>query len=86
MPYKSQSWIYPTLNCLVDLVETPFFVITLRDVEIVNLERVSFGIRNFDMAIVFKDFNREPHKVTSIDIKHLDGVKARAAGPRSNPC
>lgn len=79
VPFKSQSWVYPTVNCLVDLVETPFFVITLKDVEVVNLERVSFGIRNFDLAIVFKDFNREPHKITSIDTKYLDSVKARRA-------
>ena len=29
-------------------------VITLADVNIVNLERVGFGLRNFDMAVVPK--------------------------------
>ena len=38
----------------VELIEQPFTVITLADVNIVNLERVGFGLRNFDMAIVPK--------------------------------
>ena len=38
----------------VELIEQPFTVITLADVNLVNLERVGFGLRNFDMAIVPK--------------------------------
>ena len=49
----------PTVNCLVELTEMPFCVISLADIEIVNLERVGFNLKNFDMAIVFKDFTRE---------------------------
>lgn len=44
----------PTVNCLVELIEMPFTVITLADVNVVNLERVGFGLRAFDMAIVPK--------------------------------
>jgi hypothetical protein len=32
----------------------PFVVCPLEDIEIVNLERVGFDLKNFDMAIVFK--------------------------------
>lgn len=49
----------PSVNCLVELTEMPFSVITLADIEIVNLERVGFNLKNFDMAIVFKDFTRD---------------------------
>ena len=49
----------PTGNCLVELTEMPFCVISISDIEVVNLERVGFNLKNFDMAIVFKDFNRD---------------------------
>lgn len=75
VPHKTQSWVLPTVHCLVELIETPFFVISLKDIEVVNLERVGFGLKNFDMAIVFKDFGREVHKITSIDMKYLDSLK-----------
>lgn len=38
----------------VELIEMPFTVITCADVLLVNLERVGFNLRNFDMTIVFK--------------------------------
>ncbi len=43
-------------GCLhqVELLEMPFTVITMGEVNIVNLERVGFNLRNFDMTIVFK--------------------------------
>ena len=57
----------PTVNCLVELTEMPFCVLSLAVIEIVNLERVGFNLKNFDMAIVFKDFTRDvrPEGVTS---------------------
>lgn len=44
----------PTVNCLVELVEVPATVIAMPSVAIVNLERVGFNLRNFDMVVVFK--------------------------------
>ncbi len=38
----------------VELIEMPFTVITCPDILLVNLERVGFNLRNFDMTIVFK--------------------------------
>lgn len=38
----------------VELTEMPFVVVPLEDIEIINLERVGFNLKNFDMAIVFK--------------------------------
>jgi nucleosome binding factor SPN SPT16 subunit len=45
----------PTVNCLVELTEMPFTCITLSDINIVNMERVGFNLRNFDMVFVWKD-------------------------------
>ena len=75
VPNKTASFIMPTVNCLVDLVETPFLVIALEDIEVVNLERVGFALKNFDMAIVFKDFTRDVHRIDAVDVKSLDTIK-----------
>ena len=55
-PKKSVVKIRPTKNCLIAISEFPFFVIDLSDIEAVHFERVNFGIKNFDMAIIYKDF------------------------------
>ena len=62
-PYYAKT-LNPTLNPeptvaagvvrQVELLEMPFTVITMAEVNIVNLERVGFNLRNFDMTIVFK--------------------------------
>ncbi|KAG6553865.1 hypothetical protein Mapa_004782 [Marchantia paleacea] len=75
VPNKSSAFIVPTVNCLVELVETPFLVITLNDIEIVNLERVGLGQKAFDMAIVFKDFKRDVMRIDAIPSQSLDGIK-----------
>ncbi|KAL9685037.1 hypothetical protein QQ045_022483 [Rhodiola kirilowii] len=75
VPHKASAFIIPTSCCLVELIETPFLVITLSEIEIVNLERVGLGQKNFDMAIVFKDFKRDVMRIDSIPSASLDGIK-----------
>ncbi|XP_062143324.1 FACT complex subunit SPT16-like [Alnus glutinosa] len=75
VPHKASAFIVPTSSCLVELVETPFVVITLNEIEIVNLERVGLGQKNFDMTIVFKDFKRDVFRIDSIPSTSLDGIK-----------
>ncbi|KZV47398.1 hypothetical protein F511_07812 [Dorcoceras hygrometricum] len=75
VPHKSSAFIVPTSTCLVELIETPFVVITLNEIEIVNLERVGLGQKNFDMTIVFKDFKRDVMRIDSIPTSSLDGIK-----------
>ncbi|KAG9151828.1 hypothetical protein Leryth_002106 [Lithospermum erythrorhizon] len=75
VPYKSSAFIVPSSGCLVELIEMPFVVITLGEIEIVNLERVGMGQKNFDMTIVFKDFKRDVMRIDSIPSTSLDGIK-----------
>ncbi|KAK2982171.1 hypothetical protein RJ640_008809 [Escallonia rubra] len=75
VPHKASVFIVPTSSCLVELIETPFMVVTLSEIEIVNLERVGLGQKNFDMAIVFKDFKRDVLRIDSIPSASLDGIK-----------
>lgn len=50
-------------------------VITLDDIEIAHLERVQFGLKNFDMVFVFKDFHRAPYHINTIPVESLENVK-----------
>ncbi|CAF1745882.1 unnamed protein product [Brassica oleracea var. botrytis] len=72
---KARVFIVPTSSCLVMLTETPVLVVSLSEVEIVNLERVVFGQKYFDMAIVFKDFKKDVLKINAIDTSYLEGIK-----------
>ena len=53
----------------------PFFIISLDDIEHIHFERVSFGSKNFDMAIILKDFDVIPPRISAISIKDLDSIK-----------
>ncbi|XP_071723196.1 FACT complex subunit SPT16-like [Rutidosis leptorrhynchoides] len=75
VPHKTNVYVVPTSSCLVELVELPFLVVTLSEIEIVNLERVNGGQKSFDMTIVFKDFKRDVLRIDSIPSTSLDGVK-----------
>nr|KYP65561.1 FACT complex subunit SPT16 [Cajanus cajan] len=75
VPHKSSVFIVPTSACLVELIETPFLVVTLSEIEIVNLERVGLGQKNFDMTIVFKDFKQDVLRIDSVPSTSLDGIK-----------
>ena len=56
-PSKASVKIRPTQrNCLIAVSEFPPFVVDVNDIEAVAFERVQFGIKNFDMAIIFKNF------------------------------
>jgi nucleosome binding factor SPN SPT16 subunit len=74
-PAKSNVDIFPCRDCLVSVSEWPPFVLTIEDVDIVYFERVSFGLRNFDMVFVFKDYSKAPSRVSSIPIDALVPIK-----------
>ena len=65
-PNKEMVTVMPTLNCLVALTETPFFVVDLADVDHVHFERVTYMSKAFDVVLVNKDFNKPPWRVDMI--------------------
>lgn len=73
-PNKSVVKVRPTKYCMIAISEFPFFVIDIDDIEAVHFERVSFGIKNLDMAIIFKDFTTYK-RINSIPIEHLENIK-----------
>lgn len=56
VPYKSNVMLFPTVNCLVSLTETPVFISEIADIEWAHFERVSVTYFPFQMltANVFK--------------------------------
>lgn len=75
VPFKSTVRILPTATCLVELTEFPPLVVSAEDIEVVNLERVGFHLKNFDMAIIFKDFARDVHRIDQIPVQNLENIK-----------
>ncbi|KAG8526310.1 FACT complex subunit spt16 [Bacidia gigantensis] len=75
VPNRSNVLMQPTQDCLVQLTEPPFTVIPLDELEIVHLERVQFGLKNFDMVFVFKDFHRPPAHINTVPVEALENVK-----------
>lgn len=75
VPHRSSVFCQPSTDCLVQLTEPPFMTITLEDIEIAHLERVQFGLKNFDMVFVFKDFHRAPYHINTIPVESLENVK-----------
>eukprot|EP00892_Ulva_mutabilis_P009240 jgi/Ulvmu1/6689/UM030_0020.1 len=73
---KSTVVLMPTVHCLVQLVEAPYTVVPLADVEIVNLERVGFNGKTFDLVIIFKDFAQDVLMIGSIPTQVLDDIKS----------
>jgi len=75
VPYRTNVRLAPTMDCLVHLTEPPFTVVTLSEIEVASLERVQFGLKQFDLVFVFTDFTRPPLQINSIPSLQLDSVK-----------
>jgi nucleosome binding factor SPN SPT16 subunit len=75
VPFRQLVLLQPTTECLVHLSDSPFLVISLNEVEIAHLERVQFGLKNFDLVFVFKDFKKPVVHVNTIPINQLENVK-----------
>lgn len=75
VPFRSNVFCQPSTDCLVQLTEPPFMVVTLDDIETAHLERVQFGLKNFDLVFVFKDFHRAPYHINTIPVESLENVK-----------
>lgn len=75
VPFRSAVFCMPTRDCLVSLIDPPYLVVTLEEIEIAHLERVQFGLKNFDLVFVFKDFNKPVVHINTIPMEVLEDVK-----------
>ncbi|CAN3359985.1 FACT complex subunit Spt16p [Diutina catenulata] len=76
VPFRSAVLCMPTRDCLIQLIDPPYLVVTLDEIEIAHLERVQFGLRNFDLVFVFKDFSKPVVHINTIPMEVLEDVKA----------
>jgi nucleosome binding factor SPN SPT16 subunit len=75
VPFRQSVLLQPTGNCLVYLSDPPFLMISLTDIELASLERVHFGLKNFDLVFVFKDHTISPQHIDAIPMTYLEHVK-----------
>ncbi|CAZ80542.1 unnamed protein product [Tuber melanosporum] len=75
VPFRANVLCAPTTDALVQLTDPPFLVITLDEIEIAHLERVQFGLKNFDLVFVYKDYTRPVSHINSIPMESLENVK-----------
>ncbi|KAL0947324.1 hypothetical protein HGRIS_013443 [Hohenbuehelia grisea] len=75
VPFRTGVRLQPTTECLVHLTDPPFLVVTLVEIEVASLERVQYGLRQFDLVLIFKDFTKAPLHINSIASSQLDDVK-----------
>lgn len=74
-PHKEMVQIIPTLNCLVNLTETPFFVVDLDEVDHVHFERVTYMSKAFDIVLVNKNFDKQPWRIDMIPNGDKDAIQ-----------
>lgn len=74
-PHKEMVFIMPTLNCLVNLTETPFFVVDLSEVDHVHFERITFASKAFDIVLVNKDFTKPVWKIDMVPNADKDSIQ-----------
>lgn len=74
-PHKEMVKILPTLNCLVNLTETPFFVVDLDHVDHVHFERITYTSKAFDIKLINKDFNKMPWTIDMIPNGDKDSIQ-----------
>lgn len=75
VPKKSNVLLQPTPNALVNLTDPDPTVITLSEIEIVHFERVSFQLKNFDIVVVFKDYNAKPLSIAAVEMCKIEDIK-----------
>lgn len=73
--HREMVFLQPSVHCLVNLTELPNFVVTLSEVEHIHFERVSRATRNFDMTLIFRDWDIVPRTIQSIELKYFEKIQ-----------
>jgi nucleosome binding factor SPN SPT16 subunit len=85
-PRSAAVTLLPTVNCIIDVIDWPPFVLNLPDVQIAYFERVNLQLRNFDLVFVYKNFQAEPSltnkptkdmwmRISAIETEDLNSIK-----------
>lgn len=74
-PSKANVDLFPTIHCLVNLTDTPFFIMSLDEVELAHFERVQYSLRNFDLSFIYKDYNKPVTRISVIPSTYIEAIK-----------
>lgn len=74
-PNRSNVFLMPSEKCLVNLTETPYFIMPIDELELAHFERVQFRLKNFDLSFVFKDYNKQVIRINAIPTESLENLK-----------
>ena len=74
-PFRSNVFLQPTVHCLINLTETPFFVLPLEEVEVAHFERIQFGLKNFDLCFIYRDYDKSVVRIGAIPTSYLESLK-----------
>ena len=72
--YRIRVWSVILIKDPRPLPQPPF-VVTLDEVELVHFERVQFHLKNFDVVIVYKDYNKKVTMINAVPVNSLDPIK-----------
>mmetsp|Transcript_66673 Transcript_66673/g.159385 ORF Transcript_66673/g.159385 Transcript_66673/m.159385 type:complete len:1151 (-) Transcript_66673:70-3522(-) len=75
VPAKQAVDLFPTKHALVSLREWPPFVMDMRKVDIVCIERAIATLREFDIVFVMKDYNVNPVRITTVPQAKMSQIK-----------
>ncbi|CAM9727855.1 unnamed protein product, partial [Phaeothamnion confervicola] len=77
-PFREMVFVQPTTHALVNVTDSPFFVVPLDAIEHVHFERVLSTSKNCDMKIIMEANMKEngglPMEVNMIDQKYLNQI------------
>lgn len=59
----------------MNIIESPFFIMSLEEVELACFERMIGRLKNFDLVFIFKDYERPVTRIASIPIDKAEIVK-----------
>jgi len=76
VPHKANVRLFCCEYSLVGVEDWPPLVIDMRDVEIVVFERATTVTREFDMALVMKNYNEPPVRITMIPANAMVTLKS----------
>lgn len=74
-PYRSNIFLQPTQSCLINLRETPYFILPIDEIEVAHFERVSFRLKNFDLSFVFRDYNKPVIRINAVPTEYMETIK-----------
>ena len=72
---REMVFIQPSVSCLINLTEMPFFIVDMSEIDHVHFERVTYATKNFDMVLIFKNFDIMPRMITAIELKYLETIQ-----------